>query len=80
MRYRLYQHVGLVNKLTVVGDNDFYISDGYDETKFFMDESDNIIEFYTEDKAIEWLNKNVKPDRIDPDYIKIKWNREDWLL
>lgn len=41
-----------------------------DDRLLFHDEDGTVIMFYTESEAVDWLNKNIKADLIDPNYVK----------
>ena len=51
----------------------------YDQDRFFPNDKGEPLKFYSEDEAIEWLNENIKPELIDPQYRKIKFNREKYF-
>ncbi|TPG68587.1 hypothetical protein EEL31_08695 [Brevibacillus laterosporus] len=64
-------------KLTVVCMQWFDEYD-YHEDRFMTDEDGKRLKFHTKERAEEWLNNNVKPDMIDPQYLK--FNRSNFLL
>jgi len=76
--YKIYQSSRLNGMLTVVCMQWFDEYD-YDEDKFFTDEDGDVLKFSTEDEAERWLNKNIKPELIDPEHRKVKFNRQDYF-
>lgn len=51
----------------------------YDESKFFTDEDGERLKFDDEDKALEWVNTHVKPDKIHPDDRRVEFNMDNYL-
>ena len=45
--------------------------DEYIQERFLLDPQGKRYEFYSETEAIDWLNANIKRERIDPRY----WDR-----
>lgn len=76
--YKIYQSHRLNGLLTVVCMQWFDEYD-YDQEKFFTDEDGYVLQFDTEKEAEEWLNENIKPEMIDPEHRKAKYNRKDYL-
>ena len=76
--YKIYQASNLNGLLTVVCMQWFDEFD-YDREKFFTDDDGDILEFDSEIEAEKWLNANIKPEMIDPDHRKTKFNRSDYL-
>ncbi|MNV74611.1 hypothetical protein D3C71_1678470 [compost metagenome] len=61
----------------------------YDETRIFKDKEGNKLYFYDfedevyvngENKAIIWLNENIKQEKIDPSYRRPQFKQEDYFL
>lgn len=73
--YRILEHNG---KLTIACMT--YIDEfDYNVEKFFIDREGNVLKFETENDAIGWLNKNIKDNLIDPQYlVKVGNDYEDW--
>jgi len=46
----------------------WFDEDDYNEEHFFKDENGEVLMFYQEKEAIEWLLNNIKDDKIDPEY------------
>jgi hypothetical protein len=42
--------------------------DDYNGEHFFKNKKGDILKFYKENDAIEWLLDNVREDKIDPEY------------
>lgn len=77
--YRLYQYERLDWKLTVVCMQYFDEGD-YHEDRFMTDEDGERLRFDSEEDAIKWLNENVKPEMIDPEYLLSGgFKREEYL-
>jgi hypothetical protein len=75
--YKIYQmNNGL---LTIVCLQDFDECD-YDQDRFFTDYWNNQFKFSREKAAEDWLNRNIKPQLIDPKHRKVKINKEDYWL
>ena len=51
----------------------------YDQDRFFTDEDGYQLKFDTEEEAEEWLNENIKPELIDPEHRRLKFNRLDYF-
>lgn len=76
--YRIYRSSRIKNKLTVVTMQWFDEPD-YVNERFFKDKDGNILKFDDEDEAIDWLIKNIKKEKIDPEYLKrIEENEPSW--
>jgi hypothetical protein len=76
--YKIYRSSRIKNKLTVVTMQWFDESDYVDE-RFFRDKNGDILKFDDEDEAIDWLIKNIKKEKIDPEYLKrIEENEPSW--
>ena len=43
----------------------------YHENHFFKDKNGEVLKFDNEEDAIQWINNNVKEDKIDPEYKKV---------
>lgn len=56
---------------------DFFTSDDGDQLQFWDFEGETYVN--GREKAIKWLNENVKLEKIDPRCRKVKFNREDYL-
>ncbi len=78
MYYRIFQSY-TDGKLTVICMQWFDEHD-YDKDRFMTDENGDRLMFDTESEAVEWLNQNVKPNYIDQDYLKVGFNRDEFLL
>lgn len=76
--YKIYMSERLDWKLTIVCMQHFDEDDYYKE-RFFTDEKGWVLIFETEKEAQTWLNENVKPEKIDPEYLERKFDRESYL-
>ncbi len=76
--YKIYQLTKPNDLLTVVCVQ-WFDELGYNQDRFFTDEHGHALEFDTEREAEEWLNENIKPEKIDPEHRKVKLNRKDYL-
>lgn len=79
--YRIFKSYNYKNKLTIVCMQDFDEID-YDQKRFLKDKEGYVLKFDDEEKAIEWLLKNIKEEFIDPEYLimKIIINKEDVVV
>ena len=68
MEHRLYLNSD--NKITVIALFS-YEENEYDITKFYRDLTGGIPSFAEEDDAIEYLNKYVRRECIDPKYLSV---------
>lgn len=75
--YRLY--VTKEDYVTVVCFQ-YFDEDDYDENRFLCDEDGVRLMFDTEDEAIQYLNQNIKPEKIHPDYKRTKFHRSNYFL
>jgi hypothetical protein len=69
--YKIYKSELLGNRLTVVCMQDFDEID-YNKDRFFKDKEENILKFYEESEAIQWLLDNIKKELIDSEYLQSK--------
>lgn len=71
-------------KLWVNFDDYVVAVDAYDydyiEERDFTDENGFQMTFYNYNEAVEWINKNIKPEKIHPRDKKPKFRREEYLL
>ncbi|MDF2534068.1 MAG: hypothetical protein K0R18_225 [Bacillales bacterium] len=52
----------------------------FDETRFFKDKYGDKLKFYSEEEASEWLNENVKFDKIYPgDRVLTLKNQQEYM-
>jgi len=57
----------------------WFDEDDYNNAHFFKDEDGVILKFDNEDTAIQWLNDNVKEDKINPEYRKKGFNQKRFM-
>lgn len=76
--YKIYRTRRPGDPLTIVCLQSFDERD-YDQDRFWRDESGDHLVFDSEKEAAEWLNKNIKPEKIDPEYRVTPFRREDYL-
>lgn len=69
--YKIYKTPRLDDKLTIVCMQWFDEYD-YDQDRFFYDKDGYLLQFDDEEKAITWLNENIKAELIDPEYVRNK--------
>lgn len=58
------------DKITVICLQEFDES-GYNHRKFLRKNNEENYKFDSEEAAVNFLNENIKPEYIDPDYILI---------
>ena len=52
----------------------------YHEYHFFRDEDGNILKFYEEINAINWVFENIKDNKIDPELnLKVGFNQKRYM-
>lgn len=49
----------------------------YSESRFFKDNDGEAFKFSTEEEGIKWLHENIKNEKIDPEYLRVKTNELD---
>jgi len=77
--YKIYCSERLNWKLTVVC-MQWFDENGYYEDRFMTDSDGHVLRFDREDNAIQWLLKNAKRDKINPEYLaNVKFIRESFL-
>jgi len=75
--YKIY-YLDRKDYVTIVCLQDF---DEYDyiQEHFFKDENGEVLKFYNEQEAIQWLTDNVKEDSIDPEYKQYGFNQKKFM-
>ena len=78
--YKIYLASRLEPKLTIVC-MQWFDEDNYYSERFLKDRvSGDILKFDSEEEAKRWLNINIKPEKIDPEYVDIakipNWQEE----
>lgn len=76
--YRVY-YFEARDYITVVSMQDFDERD-YTQDNFLTDVHGYKLRFECEDEAIKWINENVKPEKINPEYRKKKVVWKDYLI